>query len=77
MPHFFLISFLLIPVFQFFHNVIQIDTGIFPHDEKMIEQIAGFINDFFLILMLVGSCSSLPFEGNWYKTFPADESDGL
>lgn len=55
MTHYFFISFFLIPFFQFFHNVVKIYAGIFPEDEEMVEEIAGFIYDFFLIFVLISN----------------------
>ena len=55
MPYHFFISFFLIPFFQFLHNVVKIYAGIFPEDEEMVEEIAGFIYDFFLIFVLISN----------------------
>ena len=55
MTHYFFISFFLIPFFQFLHNVVKIYAGIFPEDEEMVEEIAGFIYDFFLIFVLISN----------------------
>ena len=54
MSDFLFIAFLLITFFEFTHDVIEIDAGIFPHDEEMIEEVAGLIDDFFFVLVLVG-----------------------
>lgn len=55
MTHYFFISFFLIPFFQFLHNVVKIYAGVFPEDEEMVEEIAGFIYDFFLIFVLISN----------------------
>lgn len=55
MTHYFFISFFLIPFFQFLHNVVKIYAGVFPEDEEMVEEIAGFIYDFFLVFVLIGN----------------------
>lgn len=54
MSDFLFIAFLLVAFFEFTHDVIEIDAGIFPHDEEMIEKVAGLIDDFFFVLVLVG-----------------------
>ena len=55
MTHYFFISFFLIPFFQFLHNVVKIYAGVFPENEEMVKEIAGFIYDFFLIFVLIGN----------------------
>lgn len=54
MSDFLFIAFLLVAFFEFTHDVIEIDAGVFPHDEEMIEEVAGLIDDFFFVLVLVG-----------------------
>ena len=53
--HDFFISFFLIPFFQFFHNVVEINAGVFPEDEEVVEEVAGFVDNFFFIFVLVGN----------------------
>lgn len=54
MSDFLFIALFLVAFFEFTHDVIEIDAGIFPHDEEMIEKVAGLIDDFFFVLVLVG-----------------------
>ncbi len=54
MAYDFFISFFLVPVFHFFHNVIEVYARIFPENEEVVEEVAGFVYDFFLVFVLVG-----------------------
>lgn len=54
MSYDFFISFFLVPVFHFFHNVIEVYARIFPENEEVVEEVAGFVYDFFLVFVLVG-----------------------
>ena len=54
MAHFFLISLFLVPFFHFCHDVVEVYAGVFPEHEEVVEEVAGFVDDFFLVLMLVG-----------------------
>lgn len=54
MPYHFLFPFSH-PVLPVLHNVVKIYAGIFPEDEEMVEEIAGFIYDFFLIFVLISN----------------------
>lgn len=54
MPDFLFIAFLLVAFFEFTHDVVEVDTRVFPHHKQMIEKVTGLVDDLFFILMLVG-----------------------
>ena len=54
MSDFLFIAFLLVALFEFTHDVVEIDARVFPHHKQMIEEVTGLVDDLFFVLMLIG-----------------------
>ena len=54
MSYCFLVSFDFVSSFHFGHDVVEVDACVFPEDEEVVEEVAGFGGDFFFVFVLVG-----------------------
>ena len=51
MSYCFLVSFDFVSSFHFGHDVVEVDACVFPEDEEVVEEVAGFGNDFFFVFV--------------------------
>ena len=71
MSYCFLVSFDFVSSFHFGHDVVEVDACVFPEDEEVVEEVAGFGGDFFFVFVLVGDDDFAGFFSDFLVDFVA------